>query len=208
MALAKEYSKYGQFRPGEKPPYPPLRKALDMNSSRRRLAAVSVLASTGCKESLELLRSAAWDWYLPVRALAVKALEKMGEFSARETYVALAGSEDFKTRFDALRLLARLEDRSLLPVFRSAMDSDDPRISTLAAEAAFSLGDRYGLKSLVAKLLCGNDGERMEAAGFLATIDDPEAERAVSTFLDSEDVPSSLKETISSSLKRARRRKN
>jgi len=207
-ALEREYSRNGHFSPGEKPPYPPLEKALDMESTRLRLAAVSMLASTEGERSLLLLKSAAWDWYLPVRVLAVKILEEMGESSTKETFMALAHSEDFNVRFDALRLLAQLEDRSLLPIFRSAMDSPDPRISTLACEAVFSLGDRSGLGSLIKKLLSGTYEERIEAAGFLATMEDIEAERAVDGFLGSEDIPISLKEAVSSSLQRARRRKN
>jgi HEAT repeat protein len=207
-ALKQEYAKHGPFEPGLRPSYPPLHEALDLESSRLRLAAVSRLAAAGDENGLLLLRSAVWDWYLPVRALAVSILDSMGETSAKETFLALASSGDFRTRFDALRLLAQLEDRSLLPVFAAAMKSPDARISTLASEALFSLGDRLGLEALIGKLRSGSYAERMEAAGFLAAIEDTEAEAALKDFLGSEDVPEDLRITISSTLERARRRKN
>ena len=206
--LLAEYSKYGRFTPGERPPYPTLLKALDMESSERRLAAVARLETAEDGDSLLLLKSAIRDWYLPVRVLAVRILETMGESWAKEMFATLSLSDDFKTRFDALRLLAQLKDASLLPLFRNAMESEDPRISTLASEAVFSLGDRTGLASLIAKLSQGTHAEKVEAAGFLAAIEDNEAEAAVRDFLRSEDVEPSLREAISSSLDRARRKKN
>jgi HEAT repeat protein len=207
-SLAKEYSKHGRFKPGERPPYPSIHEALNIESTQLRLAAVAELESAGDGDSLLLLRSAAWDWFLPVRVLAVEALERMGDTSVKEAFIALANGDDFEPKFDALRLLAQLRDKSLLPIFRDAMESDDPRISTLAADAAFSLGDRSGLASLVSKLNSGTEAERIEAAGFLVAIEDVEAEAAVDGFLRSGNVPPSVKEKISSSMDRARRRKN
>lgn len=205
--LEREYSKHGDFSPGERPPYPSLENALDPESSELRMLAVSQLESLLDSESLLLLRSAVWDWYLPIRVAAVRILERAGDISAKDTFVALAQSDDFRTRFDALRLLAQLKDRSLLPVFVKAMESEDPRISALASEAVFSLGDKSGLESLIRKLTEGTDAERIEAAGFLATIEDARAEEAVRNLMDSDSVSPALKKTISSNLDRARRQR-
>lgn len=206
--LEKEYSKHGKFTPGEKPPYPSLEDALDALSSRVRLAAVSELERRKEKKSLPLLKSALSDWYVPVRAVAIKALEAMGDTSARERFISDANCDDFRVRFEALRVLAQLKDASLRPVFARAMQSEDARISTLASEAMFSLGERNGLRSLISKLENGNSEEKVEAAGFLAAIEDPEAQRAIGDFLNSNDIPSSLKETVSSNLRRARKGKH
>lgn len=206
--LEKEYSRHGKFTSGEKPPYPSLEDALDAVSSKVRLAAVSELERRKEKKSLPLLKSALSDWYVPVRATAIKALEAMGDTSAKERFISDANCDNFRVRFEALRVLAQLKDASLRPVFAKAMQSEDARISTLASEAMFSLGERNGLRSLISKLANGNSEEKVEAAGFLATIEDPEAQRAVGDFLNSNDVPSSLKETVSSNLRRARKGKH
>lgn len=201
--LEKEYSRHGKFTLGEKPPYPSLEDALDTDSSEVRLAAIGELERRKEKKSLSLLKSALSDWYVPVRAAAIRALEAMGDTTAKEMFISNADSEDFKARFDALRVLAHLRDQSLRPVFARAMQSEDARTSTLASDAIFSLGERSGLISLISKVTNGNPEEKVEAAGFLATIEDPEAQKAAKHFLDSNDVPPSLKETISSNLKRA-----
>ncbi|MFQ5905472.1 MAG: HEAT repeat domain-containing protein [bacterium] len=206
--LEKEYSRHGRFIPGQRPPYPPLKDAFDLNSSKVRLAAVVELGRRRDRKSLPLLKSALWDWYVPIRAVATKTLEAMGDTSGKELLISLANTGDFKLRFDALRVLAQLNDESLRPVFARAMQSEDPRISTLASQAMFSLGERAGLESLVSKLKSGTDAERMEAAGFLATIEDPEAQTAVRKFLNSSDVAPSLRKAVSSNLRRARRGNN
>jgi len=206
--LEREYSRNGRFVPGQKPPYPSLKDALDLNSAKVRLAAVIELGRRKDRKSLPLLRSALWDWYVPVRAVATKTLEAMGDTSGKERLISLADSLDFRLRFDALRALAQLNDESLRPVFARAMRSEDPRISALASQAMFSLGERAGLESLMFKLKNGTDTERMEAAGFLATIEDAEAQTAVSNFLDSSDIAPSLRRAVSSNLRRARRRSN
>lgn len=203
--LEKEYSKHGEFTPGERPPYPSLEDALDTDSSDVRFAAVTELTRRKEKKSLPLLKSALSDWYVPVRAVAIQGLEAMGDISAREKFISNVNSEDFKVRFDALRVLAHLRDTTLRPVFAKAMQSEDARISTLASDAMFSLGDRTGLDSLISKLADGNSEEKVEAAGFLATIEDLEAQKAVRDFLDSDDIPPSLKEAVSSNLRRAKK---
>jgi HEAT repeat protein len=208
ILLQREYSRHGEFVPGRKPPYPPLEKALEPRSCKIRLAAVIELSSKREKENLPILRSAAWDWYVPVRALAVRALEALGEPSPKQMLISLAESGGFRERFDAIRVLALLRDKTLAPVFTKAMRSDDARISALASEALFSLGDKTGLDSLIGKLRQGNEAERMEAAGFLATIEDDQAEKAVAEFLVAEGVAPRIKDAVSSNLKRARKRKN
>ncbi len=208
VLLEREYSRHGDFVPGLKPPYPPLEKALEPRSCRLRLAAVIELSLKKEKENLPILKSAVWDWYVPIRALAVRAIEALGEPSAKQMLVSLAESGDFRERFDALRVLALLRDRTLAPVFTRAMKCVDPRISALASEALFSLGDKMGLDSLISKLREGTEAERMEAAGFLATIEDEEAEKAVAEFLLAEGVAPEIKDAVSSNLKRARKRRN
>jgi HEAT repeat protein len=205
--LVKEYSKYGIFVPGEKPHYPPLDAALDIKSSRLRLAAVIELGRRKDRRSLPLLKSALSDWYVPVRAEAIRAMEAMGDNSAKEEFIARALSRNFNESYDALRVLAELRDKSMDGIFMTCMWSEDARISALASQVVFSMGDRSGLESLISKLENGSDQETIEAASFLVEIEDPDAQRAVADFLNSDSVSPTLKQAVASELRRARRRR-
>ena len=205
--LVKEYSKHGIFVPEEKPHYPPLEAALDIKSSRLRLAAVIELGRRKDRRALPLLRSALSDWYVPVRAEAIRAMEAMGDSSPKEGFMARALSRNFNESYDALRVLAELRDTSMDNVFVTCMWSEDARISTLASQVVFSMGDRSGLESLISKLANGSDQETIEAASFLVEIEDPDAQRAVADFLNSDFVSPHLKQAVASELRRARRRR-
>lgn len=155
-----------------------------------RAAAVSALGLIADHTAAEALFVAARDSETIVREAAVRSLSALG-ISVEKVSPDLSSS-NWQVRAAAVTTLARLGDRSALPLILSALRDPDFRVRSEAARTLGALGDSSATDALSSALSDQSADVRVEATFALGRIKDSRALGPLTSLLSDRDPRVSL----------------
>lgn len=135
-----------------------------------RVAAIASLGLIGDHTAAEPLFVSARDEDRLVRDAAIGALAALG--ISVDRVAADLSAPNWQIRVAALSTLARLGDRSALPLIVAALKDPDPRVRSEAARTAGTLGDQRALDPLIKSLGDPASEVRIEATFALGSLKD------------------------------------
>jgi HEAT repeat protein len=90
-------------------------------------------------------------------------LHRLGDTSHSHELEKAALAADPRLRGDTALVLGMLGEKSAIPILRSMLKDNDPKVRLQAAEALWRMGDALGSDGLVAATLSSNPDDRMIA---------------------------------------------
>lgn len=166
---------------------PDLRNAALDPSVEPKPAILAAIARAGNAKAAEILGAVADAADQPAAGVAFGLLEQMGAVARQPLQREVADGRSAWARETAVSILRRMRTRDALPAFRTALQDGDENVGIAGALGLAQWGIADGEKTLEAAAKRVGDDYQVEALVALATLDRPQALRALRSFVTGPD---------------------
>ncbi len=160
---------------------PALKRALEHEDAKVRLAVVTALSGMGTSDTIPILQEAVGDKDPQVRDLAVLALGATGSPDAIPALALALKSDDAKVRGDATSSLVRF-GAAAVPVFETTLKHKNWQVRRASANGLGMIGSREAVPALN-KFLYDKDARVRAAAAKAIGLVGPDAATSVSPLI-------------------------